>query len=85
MTVDQLELEMLAARQRYTDANDQVRAPIDPEARDRLAGLLATAHFARDTWEIARDLRLSAALMFKLSAGNADPRYPGPPESHAPR
>lgn len=76
MTLTQLEQVMLDSRRRYVEAADRATKPLDGQTRLRLAQLLSQAHFARDTWEIARDHGLAAALLFKLSDGAADPRYP---------
>lgn len=75
MTINELEAIMLSKRERYIEANDRVVKPLDSETAAHLSKLLSDAHFARDTWVIARDFGVSAALMFKLSAGAIDSRY----------
>ena len=76
MTVEELPAIMLAKREIYVAANDRMEKPIDATTAASLAKLLAEAHFARDTWVTARDFGITAALMFKLSDGSMDPRYP---------
>ncbi|MGT2513837.1 hypothetical protein ACVOMT_05900 [Sphingomonas panni] len=76
MTINDLERIMLEKRRACVDATKSTAVPANGEERARLARLMTDAHFARDSWEIARDYGLQMALLFKLSDGLIDPRYP---------
>lgn len=76
MTIDDLERVMLEKRRACVDATISTTVPANSEERAKLARLMTDAHFARDTWEIARDYSIQAALLFRLSDGLIDPRYP---------
>jgi len=74
MTLDELADEVERRHQAVERFNDRLLKPKSADDERTLARLFAEAHFAREVWYVAKDHGVSAAMLFKLSDGNIDPR-----------